>query len=498
MPATLFWIALVATLLLKLAFAAWLPFSGDEAYFAIWGNYFDWGYYDHPPMVGWLSYLLKHFGDHPLILRLPAILITPLLAIGMFLTLRHHDQKKAVLVALLFLLSPIYLLEIFNTTDAPLILFSFFSVLAWLKADQTGKPFDYLVAGGLFGLAFLSKYFAGFLGLAFLLYFIFGPRAKYKWGYALFVAAALPFIAINVYWNVTHCWANLLFNVYNRHEDAGWSLLKPLVYLAMLAYLVTPPILYLLWKERKGFAHAAPPHFKIVLYVFVIPLAIFFLFSFAKIIGLHWVLSFLPFLYLYLLQVSTTHLQRAVTFMALFALLHVLVVGAVLALPIETWKNLRKYPSIVLTAQTPEVLRALQPYRGTYVLAAEAYSPAAILTYHTRHNVPVFGVGSSHARHDDIMSDFRSLAGQNVLIFKKKPPERAEYEPYFAALQFETLDINGAKFYLVLGSRFDYEAYHAQVLAKVKEKYYQIPAYLPTRACYFCARYFPAENCLKS
>jgi len=36
--------------------SAAVPFTGDEAYFTYWGVYADLGYYDHPPMIGWLLY----------------------------------------------------------------------------------------------------------------------------------------------------------------------------------------------------------------------------------------------------------------------------------------------------------------------------------------------------------------------------------------------------------------------------------------------------------
>ncbi|NBT69633.1 MAG: hypothetical protein EBT78_17940, partial [Betaproteobacteria bacterium] len=53
---------------LSLAIRLWIgftfPITGDEAYFYQWGVYLDWGYYDHPPMVGWLiSAMLYLFGD---------------------------------------------------------------------------------------------------------------------------------------------------------------------------------------------------------------------------------------------------------------------------------------------------------------------------------------------------------------------------------------------------------------------------------------------------
>ena len=54
--------AFYAALALTLAFKFWLahalPMTGDEAYFVYWGVYPAFGYYDHPPMVGWILALL--------------------------------------------------------------------------------------------------------------------------------------------------------------------------------------------------------------------------------------------------------------------------------------------------------------------------------------------------------------------------------------------------------------------------------------------------------
>ena len=491
-----FKIALLATLLIKLLFAAVLPFTGDEAYFAIWGNYFDWGYYDHPPMVGWLTILLKSLGDSDFLLRLPAVLITPALALGMFFTLKTRDEEKAYLIGLLFLFSPIYLIEIFHTTDVPLILFSFFSVLALYKAETGGRFFYYAASGALLGLAFLSKYFAGFLGIAYLFYFMFGAARRNFRGYALLILCALPFVAVNIYWNYGHCWSNLLFNVYNRHEDAGWSPLKVLMYLAMLTYLITPPVLFSLWKQRALIRAPVSPAFKVFIYVAVVPLFIFLLFSFGKIIGLHWVLSFLPFLYLSLpLFLTSKQLRGAVKFMLIFVLLHGVVLTVTLSAPIEVWRGLKKYPSIVMTAQTDELLVQLAPYKKDFVLVADAYSPAAILTHHTGSNVPVFGLGSSHARHDDIMTDFRALEGKNFLMFKKQPPQLEVYSPYFNSVSMQTITHRGAVFYLIFGYDFNYALYRLQVLEKIRQRYYALPSYLPLKACYFCQRYFSANAC---
>src|SRR3972149_9687553 len=68
---------LLAALILafKLWLAAVFPFTGDEAYFTLWGAAPDLGYYDHPPMIGWLLALLLRLSWAEWVLRVPVVLL---------------------------------------------------------------------------------------------------------------------------------------------------------------------------------------------------------------------------------------------------------------------------------------------------------------------------------------------------------------------------------------------------------------------------------------
>jgi hypothetical protein len=184
-------------------------------------------------------------------------------------------------------------------------------------------------------------------------------------------------------------------------------------------------------------------------------------------------------------------MARLARFLAGFAVLHVLVVAAGFLLPLETWKRSRAYEGIVLTFEAQALAARLRPYERDYVLASDGYSSAVTLAYHARRHFPVFGEASSHARHDDILTDYRALDGRNILVLRKTAPREEEYAPYFREVELRPLELRGATFHLVLGRGFDYTAYRDGVLGPVRDKYYAIPAYLPQGACYFCERYFP-------
>src|SRR5512139_1703406 len=49
-----------AKLLLHLATASRYGYFGDELYFLACGEHLDWGYVDHPPLVGLTAWLVSH------------------------------------------------------------------------------------------------------------------------------------------------------------------------------------------------------------------------------------------------------------------------------------------------------------------------------------------------------------------------------------------------------------------------------------------------------
>jgi len=493
-----FYAALALTLAFKFWLAATLPMTGDEAYFIYWGVYPDYGFYDHPPMVGWFLALLLRLSRAEWVLRLPVILLPALLACAMLQYLRPAGRDKAYAAALAFLLVPVNVWNVLITTDTPLVLFSFLSALCFAAALRRESKMLYAACGALLGLAFLSKYFAVLLGLAYLAFVLIQPAGRRSWrGLAIIVAGALPFAALNAWWNYEHCWANLMFNVYNRHDSAGWSLHTPALYLLSLLYMLCPVALYQLWRGRAALAQAfAEPRARFFMLAWAVPLAVFALLATVKQIGLHWLLSFVPFFFIAAaLVLSAAQLKKSVVYLAAFSAIHLAAIVGASLLPIETWKNSRLYDGIVFHVKTAELLQRLEPYAGTYEFAADGFSPAVTASYASGRYFFVFGTASSHGRHDDILTDFRTLAGKNILVLRKNLPNLADYTPYFAKVEVRQFELHGATFYMVLGQGFDFARYREQVLRPLRERYYRMPSYLPLGHCYFCERYFPDEPC---
>jgi 4-amino-4-deoxy-L-arabinose transferase-like glycosyltransferase len=471
--------ALVATLAFRFWLAAALPITGDEAYFILWGRTPDIGFYDHPPMVGWLLAPLLSVSEAPWVLRLPVLLLPVLVA----LLVRHaliawfeRDAGTADLAAIAVLLVPLNVWNVFITTDTPLILFSVASLLAFARAR-------FLLAGVLLGLAFLSKYFAVLLGIAYLAWAIAARRPR---AFALAFAGALPFGLVNLYWNWQACWCNVMFNAINRHEGAGLSWETPALYAASLAYLAGP----LLWFAWKGRARLRVPAHGALLAAWLVPLVVFALLSPVRRIGLHWLLSFVPAIILTVaLALERRALVVSVRWFAGIAVVQIATLAVLVALPLETWQGRRFYQNLVLLKETRTILQALEAALPSATPAYESYSMAAVMSFHAKRTVPVFGPGSSHARHDDILTDWRAYQGRDLTILGRDQADLARYSPYFREVEARRIEVRGAAFHAVLGRGFDYAAYREGVLKPVRERWYRIPRGLPVGRCYFFERY---------
>jgi len=478
------------TLLLKLWLAAAFPMTGDEAFFLQWGLIPDWGYYDHPPMIGWFLYVLSHISLDPLVLRSATVALWSLIALGLVdLLLRWvpDTPERAYWLGSLLLVQPFAWALNIVTTDTPLILFVFFSGYAFLRARLDGGWRWDAAAGVFLGLALLSKFFAALLALAYAVHLLRrrGERARL----VLIAVCALPFFAENVWYNATHCWTNVMFNVFNRNENTHWSLGYVALYLGMMLYLLTPWASLRLIRERRSLGQHGP-----IVVLFLVAFALMLIVSTRKVVGLHWVLGFVPFAFLALGAVTDgASLRRYFRWSLWLSAPHLVAIAVVILAPISAWEGRAFHDDVVFHKKTGEIVTALRkdlPERGA--IMARAYTPASILSYYAGEYWPVFGEGRFHARQDDVVVDFRNYAGRPLRIFDRKPIEAEALAPYFDRVKVSTFSIEGVTYWFADGDNFNYPVYRERVLKRIAEHFYRIPSYLPVLGCDFLTRYdFP-------
>ena len=494
------WLLIVGAL--ALLFRGWLshalPATGDEAFFYWWGVFPGWGYYDHPPMVGWLIAAMRAgFGDTLASIRLPVVLLPIALGGGLFYALAAVDRTRAAWAVLLLWLAPINWLNVLITTDTPLIFWSVASACCLLIADRRpqldGRAWAlYALAGVLLGAAFLSKYFAVVLGFAYLVYFVLFRRDRFA-AFALLLVCAAPGPAINIAWNIDHCWSNIMFNLINRNVGEVFTWKKPATYLGMMIYLVSPVLAWCCWTQRGALGATFKAH-RLLGCLVVVPLLFFALLSFKKIIGLHWVMAFYPLGFGFVaLALPLARMKACAIGLAVLTGLHLIAVVGVSVTPIERWQSLSIYKGIVRSVQTDAMLK--QVAAPGVVLMSNAYTAASTYGYALRSYVPVFGRGNFHARQDDVLVDFSVYQGRTIRIIRTELPRLDDYRAYFDTVKLLPYRQSGLLFYAVEGSGFKYATYRDAVLADISNRYYRIPSWLPLKACPFCERLCGQARC---
>ncbi len=485
--AWMFWL----TLALKLGLAAGFPMTGDEAFFYQWGVYPALGYSDHPPMIGWWLAALRQVSEHPLALRSATLLVTSAIALGVVDLARRflpaEREATAWWAGAVYLAMPWSWLFVLVTTDTPLIFFRALSAGAFWRAEAAGgRAGWYALAGLCVGLAFLSKYFAALLGLAYAAY-VLGWRRDRWWALPWMFLFAAPSIALNLYFNATHGWANIMFNFYNRNEGSRWQWQTFAVYLGMALYLFTPWLLAAALRARGR----AVPMGRVLLVLWAFPMLVFALLGLRRSIGLHWVLGFVPLFVLWAAtRLPVPALRRAWRWTLALSLPHLLLVAAVAWAPLAWWQSTRLYEKAVFLREVPAIVAALERDLppGAHLMA-HAYSPAAILSYVSGRYVPVYGLGRHHARQDDQLVDFRAWDGQAVRVFFRDPVDAAAHQAFFERVSTRSFQVAGVTYHQLDGEGFRYAAYREQVLAEVARQFHDYPRWLPLWGSPFCERY---------
>lgn len=241
------WAALVA--LLHLLLGAGVGLSVDEAHYLLYAAHWDWSYFDHPPLVGWVQWPLVASGAGVVALRLvPGVVWLATvwgvyrLCLRLFAGQAQAAQVAAASVWLLLLAPLLHILGIGLLPDTLLmawVVALMHQTWTLMQADAAQRWAPWCVLGALLGLAGLSKYTAIFpaLALALCLLQAHGPRLLLRPQPWAAVALALLWITPVLGWNAQHEWASF---AYQAQHGAGsqWRALEVLRFLIVqiLAY----------------------------------------------------------------------------------------------------------------------------------------------------------------------------------------------------------------------------------------------------------------------
>jgi len=226
-----------AKLLLHLATASRYGYFGDELYFLACGEHLDWGYVDHPPLVGLAAWTVSHIlGTSLLAIRSVSALAGAALVLMTGLLARELGGGRfamglsALASGLAFVYVVMHYLFTMNAFE-PL----FWTGCAFLvvRIVKTGDQRLWIWFGLLAGLGLQNKYSMAVYGLGLVVGLLLSPARRAFGRPGIWLGGALAGLVLlpNVIWNVHHGWPFLEFLRHVR-ESGRDVVLAPLEYVA--------------------------------------------------------------------------------------------------------------------------------------------------------------------------------------------------------------------------------------------------------------------------
>lgn len=249
------YILLAATTVFRLLYIQWVELAPDEAYYFTWSRNLQWGYYDHPPMVGFLILVFTTLaGKSEFGVRIGWVLMTAVLSCLLYVLgrLMFHSERTGFYSALLFNLSLLGSAgAIIVTPDGPQALFWALSVLFVHQAVSGRGVSWWYLTGIALGLGLLSKYTMILLAPCILLFLLSSPEDRnWLWRKEPYLALLLGLAIFSpvILWNAQHDWLSFRFQLTHglevkrqvglRYFGEYWAgqagLVSPLLFLTIL------------------------------------------------------------------------------------------------------------------------------------------------------------------------------------------------------------------------------------------------------------------------
>lgn len=191
--------------------------NGEEAYYWLFSQYLDWGYLDHPPMVGVVTAPGYWLMANPLGLRLGMLVINILTMTVVWKTTEKKDTKLLIwiFVAMLSVHVGAYMVK----TDVPLILgvaLFYYFYKQYLKEDALKTVFFLALS---IALILMSKHH-GILVVFFTV--LSNVKLLTRKSFWITVGFTVLFMLPHTHWQYMNEFATIKFHLYNR-IDMGFS-----------------------------------------------------------------------------------------------------------------------------------------------------------------------------------------------------------------------------------------------------------------------------------
>ena len=234
--------------MMNLIQAYFTPVSEDEAYYWLWSQNLDWGYFDHPPMIAWWISTGYNFFQNELGIRLLTVIFNSL---GFYFLWKILNPESRNQIKLFFgIFGSILVIQIFgflSTPDAPLLFFTVFYLFSLKKFLEKNSFLSALIlAVSVAGLMY-SKYH-GILLIVFTLVPVFKSWWKNPKFY-LAVFGSLVLYLPHFIWLFQNDFIPVRYHFLERSADEHFEFRKLFNYLGIYFLGASPFLSYFIFKS---------------------------------------------------------------------------------------------------------------------------------------------------------------------------------------------------------------------------------------------------------
>lgn len=213
---SLWWIA-------NLLQAGFSELANDEAYYHLFAQRLDWGYFDHPPVTALLVRAGEWlFGATELGVRFFFTLLQPLYLWILWRLVRPADATRSDAELYALIAAATLMLQLYGfiaVPDGPLLCSSALFLLAF-RAFADRRMLAWLGLGAAMALMAYSKYHG-----ALVVIFALAANPRLLLRPKLYAAGAVTLLLLvpHLVWQQNHNWASLAYHLSGRNSDFEWS-----------------------------------------------------------------------------------------------------------------------------------------------------------------------------------------------------------------------------------------------------------------------------------
>lgn len=405
---------LLLLFIINLIQAYFTPITDDEAYYWMYSKNLDWGFFDHPPMVGIIIKIGSFLFDGILGVR---VITTLLMSFTLFLIWRlipkyYKENNNAPLLYFLLIMSiPVFNMYGFITTpDVPLLFFSSLYLLVFQKFAQEQNILNAILVGVIAALLMYSKYHGGLVILFTLVANIHVLKKIYFYlsgfiGIALF----LP----HILWQIDHEFVTFNYHLVQR-SDNQLQFKNILEYFLNVLIVLNPALLIFL--IYKWFKKELLEIDKTNKWLFVGVICVFTITSLKGHVEPHWVaINAIPLLIiLFKLTQKTSRNRKLLKNIALFSFVLIICTRIAINLPLLKVQGINVYGN-----EYYSLIKSQS--HGEKVVFANSYQRAALYSFYTGDSAFSYNCTSYRKNQYDIWNYEDSYHNQPVYLVGNWP-----------------------------------------------------------------------------